>query len=182
MLLFSVIQVDCTVYWIEWRHFKGRLSTHGILFTHLPHPSHIFIQQSKKREKSRPHSSGGLGLLPPPPSGKIAPPPSAPSTNNNTEPLTSGSNIGMLWRLLNSECNWIWINSSTGCWKFGIFAEQCPRHTSIASWSSVWCLFSSDLKQTRRPSRSWCIYIEGIKKVKVLSILYQWEHLIFICE
>ncbi|XP_060776482.1 adaptin ear-binding coat-associated protein 1 [Neoarius graeffei] len=63
------------------------------------------IGQSKKREKSRPQSSGGLGLLPPPPSGKIAPPPSATSTNNNTEPLTSGSNIGCLLDLDSNDSN-----------------------------------------------------------------------------
>ncbi|XP_022529715.2 adaptin ear-binding coat-associated protein 1 [Astyanax mexicanus] len=56
----------------------------------------INIGQSKKREKSRPQSSGGLGLLPPPPSGKIAPPPVAASSNHDTEPLTGGSDAGFL--------------------------------------------------------------------------------------
>uniref|UniRef100_A0A8B9LNL7 Adaptin ear-binding coat-associated protein 1 n=1 Tax=Astyanax mexicanus TaxID=7994 RepID=A0A8B9LNL7_ASTMX len=56
----------------------------------------INIGQSKKREKSRPQSSGGLGLLPPPPSGKIAPPPVAASSNHDTEPLTGVSDTGFL--------------------------------------------------------------------------------------
>ncbi|KAI5105957.1 adaptin ear-binding coat-associated protein 1, partial [Silurus meridionalis] len=63
------------------------------------------IGQSKKRDKSRPQSTGGLGLLPPPPSGKIAPPPSVSSTNNNTEPPTSGRDIGCLLDLDSNDAN-----------------------------------------------------------------------------
>ncbi|XP_072536699.1 adaptin ear-binding coat-associated protein 1-like [Salminus brasiliensis] len=61
------------------------------------------IGQSKKRDKSRPQSSGGFGLLPPPPSGKIAPPPLATSANHDTEPLTGGSDTGCLLDLDSSN-------------------------------------------------------------------------------
>ncbi|XP_017561612.2 adaptin ear-binding coat-associated protein 1-like [Pygocentrus nattereri] len=54
------------------------------------------IGQSKRKEKSRPQSSGGFGLLPPPPGGKIAPPPTATSSSHSTEPLTGSSDTGCL--------------------------------------------------------------------------------------
>ncbi|XP_066539864.1 adaptin ear-binding coat-associated protein 1-like [Hoplias malabaricus] len=60
------------------------------------------IGQSKKKDKPRPQSSGGFGLLPPPPSGKIAPPPSATSTNHSTEPLPGSGDAG---RLLDLDSN-----------------------------------------------------------------------------
>ncbi|CAB1334447.1 unnamed protein product [Coregonus sp. 'balchen'] len=49
----------------------------------------------KKRDKSRPQSAGGFGLLPPPPGGggaKIAPPPMSSSSNDN-EGLFSGGDL-----------------------------------------------------------------------------------------
>ncbi|KAF0045497.1 hypothetical protein F2P81_002026 [Scophthalmus maximus] len=52
------------------------------------------IGQSKKKDRSRPQSSGGFGLLPPPPGGKLAPPPSSRSTNHNTQPSAGVSDMG----------------------------------------------------------------------------------------
>lgn len=43
------------------------------------------IGQSKKKDRSRPQSSGGFGLLPPPPGGKLAPPPSSRTTNHTVQ-------------------------------------------------------------------------------------------------
>ncbi|XP_062321879.1 adaptin ear-binding coat-associated protein 1-like [Osmerus eperlanus] len=43
------------------------------------------IGQSRKRDKSRPQSAGGFGLLPPPPGGKLAPPPTYTSSNDNDD-------------------------------------------------------------------------------------------------
>lgn len=64
------------------------------------------IGQSKKRDRSRPQSAGGFGLLPPPPSGKIAPPPSSSSSNHNTEVAhTGGSSTGCLLDLDTSNSN-----------------------------------------------------------------------------
>ncbi|XP_030203917.1 adaptin ear-binding coat-associated protein 1 [Gadus morhua] len=54
------------------------------------------IGQGKKRNKPRPLSSGGFGLLPPPPGGKIVPPPSPGISNHNTIPETGGSVTGCL--------------------------------------------------------------------------------------
>ncbi|KAK3551130.1 hypothetical protein QTP70_013996, partial [Hemibagrus guttatus] len=84
------------------------------------------IGQSKKREKSRPQSSGGLGLLPPPPSGKIAPPPSATPTNNNIEPSTCSSNIGCLLDLDSNDSNTL--------------VEPAPPSTNADLWGE----FTSD--------------------------------------
>ncbi|XP_029593544.1 adaptin ear-binding coat-associated protein 1 [Salmo trutta] len=53
------------------------------------------IGQGRKRDKSRPQSAGGFGLLPPPPGGggaKIAPPPMSSSSNDN-EGLFSGGDL-----------------------------------------------------------------------------------------
>uniref|UniRef100_A0A1A8FVS1 Adaptin ear-binding coat-associated protein 1 n=1 Tax=Nothobranchius korthausae TaxID=1143690 RepID=A0A1A8FVS1_9TELE len=63
------------------------------------------IGQSKKKDRSRPQSSGGLGLLPPPPGGKLAPPPSSRSTNHNTQPSVGGSDTGTLLDLDSSTSN-----------------------------------------------------------------------------
>ncbi|XP_041649461.1 adaptin ear-binding coat-associated protein 1-like isoform X2 [Cheilinus undulatus] len=63
------------------------------------------IGQSKKKDRSRPQSSGGLGLLPPPPGGKLAPPPSSRSTNHNTQPPVGGSDTGCLLDLDSSNSN-----------------------------------------------------------------------------
>ena len=62
-----------------WDH-----STHWD-FSHLLSPFQFVSQQSRKRDKSRPQSAGGFGLLPPPPGGKIAPPPSYTSSNDNDD-------------------------------------------------------------------------------------------------
>ncbi|KAL7393847.1 hypothetical protein ABVT39_016867 [Epinephelus coioides] len=63
------------------------------------------IGQSKKKDRSRPQSSGGFGLLPPPPGGKLAPPPSSRSTNHNTQPPAGGSDTGCLLDLDTSNSN-----------------------------------------------------------------------------
>ncbi|CAL9705598.1 unnamed protein product [Knipowitschia caucasica] len=63
------------------------------------------IGQSKKKDRSRPQSSGGLGLLPPPPGGKLAPPPSSRTTNHNTQPATTGSDAGFLLDLDSNSSN-----------------------------------------------------------------------------
>ncbi|XP_005925352.1 adaptin ear-binding coat-associated protein 1 isoform X1 [Haplochromis burtoni] len=63
------------------------------------------IGQSKKKDRSRPQSSGGFGLLPPPPGGKLAPPPSSRSTNHNTQPSAGGSDSGCLLDLDSSNSN-----------------------------------------------------------------------------
>lgn len=62
------------------------------------------IGQSKKKDRTRPQSSGGLGLLPPPPGGKLAPPPSR-STNHNIQPSSRGSETGCLLDLDSSNSN-----------------------------------------------------------------------------
>lgn len=58
------------------------------------------FQQGKKRDKPRPQSSGGFGLLPPPPGGKIAPPPSSGSSNHNMVPQTVGTATGKCFKSL----------------------------------------------------------------------------------
>ncbi|XP_030249515.1 adaptin ear-binding coat-associated protein 1-like isoform X2 [Sparus aurata] len=63
------------------------------------------IGQSKKKDRSRPQSSGGFGLLPPPPGGKLAPPPPARSTNHNTQPPAGGSDTGVLLDFDSSNFN-----------------------------------------------------------------------------
>ncbi|KAK2844709.1 hypothetical protein Q5P01_011368 [Channa striata] len=63
------------------------------------------IGQSKRKDRSRPQSSGGLGLLPPPPGGKLAPPPSSRSTNHNTQPPAGGNDTGCLLDLDSSNSN-----------------------------------------------------------------------------
>ncbi|XP_012730593.2 adaptin ear-binding coat-associated protein 1 isoform X1 [Fundulus heteroclitus] len=64
------------------------------------------IGQSKKRDRSRPQSSGGLGFLPPPPGGKLAPPPSSRATNLNTQqPTAGGDDTGCLLDLDSSNSN-----------------------------------------------------------------------------
>nr|XP_046255228.1 adaptin ear-binding coat-associated protein 1-like [Scatophagus argus] len=63
------------------------------------------IGQSKKKDRSRPQSSGGFGLLPPPPGGKLAPPPSSRSTNHSIQPSAAGSETGTLLDLDSSNSN-----------------------------------------------------------------------------
>ncbi|KAM4580958.1 adaptin ear-binding coat-associated protein 1-like [Odontesthes bonariensis] len=71
------------------------------------------IGQSKKKDRSRPQSSGGFGLLPPPPGGKLAPPPSARSTNHNTQPSAGGSDSGFLLDLDSSNSNSVAPSNAT---------------------------------------------------------------------
>ncbi|XP_013868096.1 adaptin ear-binding coat-associated protein 1 [Austrofundulus limnaeus] len=73
------------------------------------------IGQSKKKERSRPQGSGGLGLLPPPPGGKLAPPPSSRSTNHNTQP--SGSDSGCLFNLDSSNSNSVAPSNPSDPWR-----------------------------------------------------------------
>ncbi|XP_014840407.1 PREDICTED: adaptin ear-binding coat-associated protein 1-like [Poecilia mexicana] len=63
------------------------------------------IGQSKKKDRSRPQSSGGLGFLPPPPGGKLAPPPSSRATNLNTQPTAGGADTSCLLDLDSSNSN-----------------------------------------------------------------------------
>ncbi|TWW79141.1 adaptin ear-binding coat-associated protein 1-like [Takifugu flavidus] len=63
------------------------------------------IGQSKKKDRTRPQSSGGLGLLPPPPGGKLAPPPSSRSTNHAVQPSAGGSDTATLLDLDCSNSN-----------------------------------------------------------------------------
>ncbi|MEQ2240248.1 hypothetical protein ILYODFUR_012898 [Ilyodon furcidens] len=63
------------------------------------------IGQSKKKDRSRPQSSGGLGFLPPPPGGKLAPPPSSRATNLNTQTTAGGADTGCLLDLDSSNSN-----------------------------------------------------------------------------
>ncbi|XP_061676452.1 adaptin ear-binding coat-associated protein 1 [Syngnathoides biaculeatus] len=63
------------------------------------------IGQSKKKDRTRPQSSGGLGLLPPPPGGRLAPPPSSRSSNHNTQPSAGGNDTGCLLDLDSSNSN-----------------------------------------------------------------------------
>ncbi|XP_058247570.1 adaptin ear-binding coat-associated protein 1 isoform X2 [Hemibagrus wyckioides] len=100
------------------------------------------IGQSKKREKSRPQSSGGLGLLPPPPSGKIAPPPSATPTNNNTEPSTCSSNIGCLLDLDSNDSNTL--------------VQPAPPSTNADLWGEFTSdSLSSQPSKTESASTNW---------------------------
>ncbi|CAL8299939.1 unnamed protein product [Lota lota] len=73
------------------------------------------LGQGKKRDKPRPQSSGGFGLLPPPPGGKIAPPPSPGLSNHNTVPQTGSSVTGCLLDLDSSNCNTV-VQSGSDLW------------------------------------------------------------------
>ncbi|XP_071761136.1 adaptin ear-binding coat-associated protein 1-like [Centroberyx gerrardi] len=84
------------------------------------------IGQSKKRDKSRPQSSGGFGLLPPPPGGKLAPPPSTRSTNHNIQPPAGGSDAGCLLDLDSSNSN-----------------SVAPSNTNATASSDLWGDFDS---------------------------------------
>lgn len=91
------------------------------------------IGQGKKRDKPRPQSSGGLGLLPPPPGGKIAPP---PSSNHNSVQSTGGAQTGCLLELDSSNSNTVvQSNPSSDLWgDFSSSASQAPpRNSPISS-------------------------------------------------
>ncbi|XP_026858086.1 adaptin ear-binding coat-associated protein 1 [Electrophorus electricus] len=83
------------------------------------------IGQGKKRDKPRPQSSGGLGLLPPPPGGKIAPP---PSSKHNMEQHLGGAQIGCLLELDSSNSNTVvQANLSSDLWgDFSSTASSVP--------------------------------------------------------
>ncbi|XP_034145010.1 adaptin ear-binding coat-associated protein 1 isoform X2 [Esox lucius] len=90
------------------------------------------IGQGRKRDRSRPHSAGGFGLLPPPPGsggGKIAPPPVSSSSNDNAG-LFSGGDLFSTGRdsfsggsdtfsagsdMFSGGCNTFTGGSNTGC-------------------------------------------------------------------
>ncbi|KAL6461227.1 hypothetical protein MHYP_G00311930 [Metynnis hypsauchen] len=85
------------------------------------------IGQGKKRDKPRPQSSGGLGLLPPPPGGKIAPPPSS-SNHNTVQPSVGVTQIGCLLELDSSNSNTVvQSNPSSELWgDFSAPASSVP--------------------------------------------------------
>ncbi|KAG9276013.1 adaptin ear-binding coat-associated protein 1 [Astyanax mexicanus] len=105
----------------------------------------INIGQSKKREKSRPQSSGGLGLLPPPPSGKIAPPPVAASSNHDTEPLTGVSDTGFLLDLdsnnSDTEAPPTAATTNTDLWGDFTFDSLSSQPAKQDSSSTSWVQF-----------------------------------------
>ncbi|XP_051729734.1 adaptin ear-binding coat-associated protein 1 [Ctenopharyngodon idella] len=93
------------------------------------------IGQGKKRDKPRPQSSGGFGLLPPPPGGKIAPP---PPSNHNTEQPSGGAQIGCLLELDSSNSNTVvQSNPSSDLWgDFSSSASSVPPPASHQEPSS----------------------------------------------
>ncbi|XDV34131.1 hypothetical protein PO909_004329 [Leuciscus waleckii] len=93
------------------------------------------IGQGKKRDKPRPQSSGGFGLLPPPPGGKIAPP---PSSNHNTEQPSGGAETGCLLELDSSNSNTVvQSNPSSDLWgDFSSSASSVPPPASRQDPSS----------------------------------------------
>ncbi|KAI1885828.1 hypothetical protein AGOR_G00207800 [Albula goreensis] len=99
------------------------------------------IGQTKKREKPRPHSTGGFGLLPPPPGGKIAPPPSSSGVcNDNTESLMGGGDTGCLLELDSSNSNSVpQSNQSSDLW--GDFSTSSLPPAAQKSSSSNWVEF-----------------------------------------
>uniref|UniRef100_H3CFP1 Adaptin ear-binding coat-associated protein 1 n=1 Tax=Tetraodon nigroviridis TaxID=99883 RepID=H3CFP1_TETNG len=72
----------------------------------------------KKRDKPRPQSAGGFGLLPPPPGGRIAPPPSTASSNHNVAHRTA---TGCLLELDSSNSNLV-VQSSPASDLWGDFS------------------------------------------------------------
>ncbi|KAG7469327.1 hypothetical protein MATL_G00127660 [Megalops atlanticus] len=102
------------------------------------------IGQARKKEKPRPQSTGGFGLLPPPPGGKIAPPPSSSGlSNHNTESLTEGGSTGCLLELDSSNSNSMpQSNPSTDLWgDFSTPASSLPPPVQQQSSSSNWVQF-----------------------------------------
>ncbi|XP_068567589.1 adaptin ear-binding coat-associated protein 1 [Cebidichthys violaceus] len=86
------------------------------------------IGQGKKRDKPRPQSSSGFGLLPPPPGGKIAPPPLSGSSNHNIVPQTGDMETGCLLELDSSNSNTVvQSNPSSDLWgDFSAPASSVP--------------------------------------------------------
>ncbi|XP_036394170.1 adaptin ear-binding coat-associated protein 1-like [Megalops cyprinoides] len=102
------------------------------------------IGQARKKEKPRPQSTGGFGLLPPPPGGKIAPPPSSSGlSNHNTESLTGDGSTGCLLELDSSNSNSMpQSNPSTDLWgDFSTPASSLPPPAQQQSSSSNWVQF-----------------------------------------
>ncbi|XP_052389481.1 adaptin ear-binding coat-associated protein 1 [Carassius gibelio] len=93
------------------------------------------IGQGKKRDKPRPQSSGGMGLLPPPPGGKIAPPP--PSNHNTVQP-SEGAQPECLLELDSSNSNTVvQSNISSDLWgDFSSSASTVPPPASHQEPSS----------------------------------------------
>ncbi|XP_043971781.1 adaptin ear-binding coat-associated protein 1-like isoform X1 [Gambusia affinis] len=81
------------------------------------------IGQSKKKDRSRPQSSGGLGFLPPPPGGKLAPPPSSRATNLNTQPTAGGADTGCLLDLDSSNSNSVAPSNPTSTAKNDLWGD-----------------------------------------------------------
>ncbi|XP_062385368.1 adaptin ear-binding coat-associated protein 1 isoform X1 [Sardina pilchardus] len=102
------------------------------------------IGQGKKRDKPRPQSAGGFGLLPPPPGGKIAPPPSS-SSNDNAPPSTGGSPTDCLLDLDSSNSNTVAQSnpSSSDLWgDFSTPATAVPQSAPEPQGSSTsWVQF-----------------------------------------
>ncbi|XP_054637465.1 adaptin ear-binding coat-associated protein 1 [Dunckerocampus dactyliophorus] len=71
------------------------------------------IGQSKKKDRTRPQSSGGFGILPPPPGGKLAPPPSSSRSNNHNtqQPSAVGNDTGCLLDLDSSNSNSVAVSN-----------------------------------------------------------------------
>eukprot|EP00066_Takifugu_rubripes_P018183 XP_011607449.1 PREDICTED: adaptin ear-binding coat-associated protein 1-like isoform X2 [Takifugu rubripes] len=80
------------------------------------------IGQGKKRDKPRPQSAGGFGLLPPPPGSRAAPPPSAASSNHNIAHQTRGTaTAGCLLELDSNNSNMV-VQSTPGSDLWGDFS------------------------------------------------------------
>ncbi|XP_028819607.1 adaptin ear-binding coat-associated protein 1 [Denticeps clupeoides] len=94
------------------------------------------IGQGKKRDKPRPQSTGGFGILPPPPGGKIAPP---PTSNHNTVQPTSGC----LLELDSSNSNTVVQSTpSSDIWgDFSTPSSSVPQPTPQNSSSTNWVQF-----------------------------------------
>ncbi|XP_012684974.1 adaptin ear-binding coat-associated protein 1 isoform X2 [Clupea harengus] len=99
------------------------------------------IGQGKKRDKPRPQSAGGFGLLPPPPGGKIAPP---PSSNHNTSPPSGGTESDYLLDLDTSNSNTVVQSnpSSADVWgDFSTPASAVPQTPPESDGSTSWVQF-----------------------------------------
>ncbi|XP_063041964.1 adaptin ear-binding coat-associated protein 1 [Engraulis encrasicolus] len=107
------------------------------------------IGQGKKRDKPRPQSAGGFGLLPPPPGGKIAPPPSSSSSsssssNHNTTPPEGDTQTDCLLDLDSSNSNTVVQSNPSSSDVWGDFSSTpasmapqvtpAPQDPSSGSW------------------------------------------------
>ncbi|KAI9536153.1 hypothetical protein NQZ68_036251 [Dissostichus eleginoides] len=97
------------------------------------------IGQGRKKDKPRPLSSGGFGLLPPPPGGKIAPPPLSGPSNHNIVPQTGDTATACLLELDSSNSNTVvQSNASSDLWgDFSAPASSVPpssRPENAGNW------------------------------------------------